>query len=1120
MPEPAAAAAPVCLSAVAKPGCSPSDSTSATPGMDCSVAEALGALPDVFPLPVPCRVPRRARKRLARIMVNSLAHLLDVMPWEADRPCQQTREAALVCLKACSLVLWREDEAEGSAKTNREAKQWKVLRGRLQLAEAGRWQELAAMATAEIDRRAQRAAEAGMVCGGEVDPARHQERRRQQAIHKVELDCTRTAAQLLRGQQILPPGHAVAEAQMAQLVRESREEDDQALRRHMDMATISGAAVAPRVLEKDVAKRLDKLRVGAQPGGMATRNDVLQAMGEVKGGRALLTRWAQWWASGWIPQSVARLFGGQTLRPIKKPNGKPRNISLMECLLKLASGVTQDAIRREGPTLQDHNAEGLHWSQYGGQAAGPELMLMVHQGMMQMRPGLAYCSLDAENAYGTIKRAAMLEGTLRWCPKHAPFLAAQWRAESTAWVETGPGKWEKLAIKEGTAQGDTASTPAFSRGLRVALEQARERLAERGVWLHLPSLVDDMLLVCDPENVDECIDVLESCLARIGLKLNQAKCAAYVPAWRQASSDGDQVIRSIPVVHGGLPALGSAYAGEFEAVVSENKVKTAPAERRLEEALRLAAECAKFAHDSSPNAVRHCAWHVLQRVVAKALVYDVRVLDPNDALRLARRLDSEVRSVARELLGAGAAEGWDEVTDKQLQWQQGLGGMDLGSAELSARIGRIACMAQCLPVARKHLAAVFPEASEEEILAAVSVDSVEEQLAWLREEWGVEVGVGGAVAKEKEPRWNPRARFEPMAGLTSMLTKEVQEREAAHVRACTEAALERENLFASAHRQGSAEAVAHEQQAAAHERRLIRMRSCSGDGCHEWVRHPPTSSALRFTDSEFVFAARWRLGLKVRAEGECHHRSAKEAKQGAQGQRCGKLADPWGDHCILCVKGKGRYRSHGAVCRCLQKQARCAGLEADEEEVCAELLQGTPGAEDAVEARLDLHVWGHGEIVREEWIDVTITHPAKQSGRPAARKDDGAAVLVAEGKKLKRYGQGSGGVSCSPFGVETWGRFGPSALEVLERIADQHALHRGACRWRTRARWAAELGVALMRALAETVAQSTRAKGEATDDDERGGAQCQHVQGRRTGLAAPNACDEQDLTLAGEPGEA
>ena len=76
-----------------------------------------------------------------------------------------------------------------------------------------------------------------------------------------------------------------------------------------------------------------------------------------------------------------------------------------------------------------------------------------------------------------------------------------WQSTSRAWIEDGPGRWREIGIVEGTAQGDTSSTPAFSRGYRIALEEASEELACEDIWVHVPSLVDDLLLVTEPSNV-------------------------------------------------------------------------------------------------------------------------------------------------------------------------------------------------------------------------------------------------------------------------------------------------------------------------------------------------------------------------------------------------------------------------------------------------------------------------------------------------------------------------------------------------------------------------------------------------------------------------------------------
>ena len=84
----------------------------------------------------------------------------------------------------------------------------------------------------------------------------------------------------------------------------------------------------------------------------------------------------------WPTDAVAALFTQQVVRPLKKPNGKARPIALLEVLLKVASGALQDTIR------DSETGEGLDWNQYGAQPAGPELMLMVGQRLMQLRPVL------------------------------------------------------------------------------------------------------------------------------------------------------------------------------------------------------------------------------------------------------------------------------------------------------------------------------------------------------------------------------------------------------------------------------------------------------------------------------------------------------------------------------------------------------------------------------------------------------------------------------------------------------------------------------------------------------------------------------------------------------------
>ena len=135
-----------------------------------------------------------------------------------------------------------------------------------------------------------------------------------------------------------------------------------------------------------------------------------------------------------------------------------------------------------------------------------------------------------------------------------------------------------------------------------------------------------------------------------------------------------------------------------------------------------------------------------------------------------------------------------------------------------------------------------------------------------------------------------------------------------------------------------------------------------------------------------------------------------------------------------------------------------------------------------MEARLDVHLWGYSPAHYEEWVDVTVTHPNQKEGRQRAMREDGAAAERAEQRKRTRYGVGINGVQCAPFGSETWGRMGASAYTILERLADQHAHHCCASKPRTLRRWLAELGVALNRAQAESVAQAGQRRAADLED--------------------------------------
>ena len=69
----------------------------------------------------------------------------------------------------------------------------------------------------------------------------------------------------------------------------------------------------------------------------------------------------------------------------------------------------------------------------------------------------------------------------------------------------------------------------------------------------------------------------------------------------------------------------------------------------VDAAIKLAEEIAKYPGEGHSSGTLQAAWTVLQKVVAGALVYDVRTLEPSEAMPLVIALDEAVDSAARSL---------------------------------------------------------------------------------------------------------------------------------------------------------------------------------------------------------------------------------------------------------------------------------------------------------------------------------------------------------------------------------------------------------------------------------------------------------------------------------------
>ena len=267
--------------------------------------------------------------------------------------------------------------------------------------------------------------------------------------------------------------------------------------------------------------------------------------------------------------------------------------------------------------------------------------------------------------------------------------------------------------------------------------------------------------------------------------------------------------------------------------------------------------------------------------------------------------------------------------------------------------------------------------------------------------------------------------------------------------------------------------------AAASERSRVRLDACAGAGSGAWCTVIPTTESTRLTDAEFLSAMRWRLGLKQATHAaRCIHFSCNLQKL------CGSLLDPFLDHAVICKKGGGVYRLHNCLAQIIREFAKEAGCEAQCETTVPSLLKGTPGTEEAQEARLDVHIWAGGAWPLETYVDVTTRHPWAQRYRQESLAGTQRAVTSAErraeSQKDTRYAKAADGVPVVVAVLGSWGRLSDSLsdlLDVLSRRAAHLRTDSGVHAASRKRRWIEEIAVAQQRCLHRQFATAMQTEG-------------------------------------------
>ena len=224
-----------------------------------------------------------------------------------------------------------------------------------------------------------------------------------------------------------------------------------------------------------------------------------------------------------------------------------------------------------------------------------------------------------------------------------------------------------------------------------------------------------------------------------------------------------------------------------------------------------------------------------------------------------------------------------------------------------------------------------------------------------------------------------------------------------------------------------------------------RLRACGGPGAGAWLLAAPTGATTRLSDLEYKVAARLRLRAPLHLGGlldRCRNRRsgdpAEEPADVGPGGECSKHLDADGFHALTCLVGGLVIRRHHALRDLLAAIGREAGYAAATEVTEPAWTRARTNARGETEvehARLDNRFTGPpaDPLV---YGDVVVSHPEGTAWLETAADADGAAAAGAARAKHSRYPAFAlPGGRLVPFSVETFGRWGPEALEFLRDAA-------------------------------------------------------------------------------------
>ena len=745
-------------------------------------------------------------------------------------------------------------------------------------------------------------------------------------------------------------------------------------------------------------------------GAVAALADVLDivARGAVPGGR--------------LGDAAAALLVG-ALTPLAKANGDIRPIAVPESLRRILA-------RAVASQFKDMFAEYLAPLQCGvGLPGGQEVMHKTACTFAADHPNHVFSKLDARNGYTSMWRSTCVDQASHDVPELAVFWSLCYArgGSHSRYVFRRDGQAFWILADAGVDQGDGLAPALFSFGLKrpaaALLAGLEDRVRQLGIEepVLLLLYLDDILVAVPAAVAHEVLplataaigDGLPGCPGA-GLELAPDKSEAWCPAggvrplwlptevrWRTSGfvvlgAAVDAAEHPDALLELGL-AVGGGAGGEAE---RHWRDAAAVAQRLLGRVAALHSRRTSVG-DAQGEAVlssAQCAQLLLRFCVEPKLLHLLRATPPRLILAGVSETDAGLQQAFGSFFGMASPP--CATLAVQLALPVRHGGAGVGALGLKHEAAYVGSWALCLSAVLARLPAVDAAALQ---LALSTSDARHPTAGHVLAACTALEEAG--VAHDRLPDWEACA------------ARPSRRRQAALSRARVSSV--RDRLLA-----------------ALPEAEAARVRSCGGPGAGAWLVCPASEVAeTELFDGPFSFGARWRFGLDTSEVGSrcqigCQRRG---------GQPCGAAVDSRGDHAAICKCGGYKTIRHSRIVATLRRILRESGAAVSPTEVP---VHGWRRA-DGTGARLDVAYWADGS---RHYVDVTIRHPRAQKYRARAALVDGAAAAEAERNKRARYpASADAGLSAvEPFVLESFGRLGPAALQLLGDARQRVAERRGA----------------------------------------------------------------------------